>query len=207
MKLHPNYDQNVFINCPFDNQYKPLFEAILFAVHRCGYILRCAKEFEDSSSIRIRNIVQLIRESKYSIHDLSRVSLDATEELPRFNMPLELGICYGAINFGNKKQKDNKFLIIESQRFRYQKFISDLAGQDIRAHNDNIFEAISIVRNFLSNTKMINPSPSIINEDYEKFVNDLPMLCKETNWIVNELTFAEFSFLVTTWLSLNIDKF
>jgi hypothetical protein len=105
MKLHPNYDQNVFINCPFDNQYKPLFEAILFAVHRCGYILRCAKEFEDSSSIRIRNIVQLIRESKYSIHDLSRVSLDATEELPRFNMPLELGICYGAINFGNKKQK------------------------------------------------------------------------------------------------------
>ena len=54
---------------------------------------------------------------------------------------------------------------------------------------------------------MINPSPSIINEDYEKFVNDLPMLCKETNWIVNELTFAEFSFLVTTWLSLNIDKF
>ena len=164
MKLHPNYDQNVFINCPFDNQYKPLFEAILFAVHRCGYILRCAKEFEDSSSIRIRNIVQLIRESKYSIHDLSRVSLDATEELPRFNMPLELGICYGAINFGNKKQKDNKFLIIESQRFRYQKFISDLAGQDIRAHNDNIFEAISIVRNFLSNTKMINPSPSIINE-------------------------------------------
>jgi hypothetical protein len=106
-----------------------------------------------------------------------------------------------------KNKKDNKFLIIESQRFRYQKFISDLAGQDIRAHNDNIFEAISIVRNFLSNTKMINPSPSIINEDYEKFVNDLPMLCKETNWIVNELTFAEFSFLVTTWLSLNIDKF
>jgi hypothetical protein len=25
------YDKGVFINCPFDAQYKPLFEAIVFA--------------------------------------------------------------------------------------------------------------------------------------------------------------------------------
>jgi hypothetical protein len=27
------YDQNVFINCPFEPEYAPLFEAIVFAVN------------------------------------------------------------------------------------------------------------------------------------------------------------------------------
>src|SRR5665647_1558528 len=101
MKTDPNYEKNVFINCPFDEDYDLIFNAILFTVHKCGFILRCSKEFEDSSGIRIKNIIQLIKESKYSIHDLSRVTLEGTSKLPRFNMPLELGICIGAIEFGN----------------------------------------------------------------------------------------------------------
>lgn len=32
------YHQSVFINCPFDLQYQPLFEAIVFAVSNCGFI-------------------------------------------------------------------------------------------------------------------------------------------------------------------------
>ncbi|MCT4562374.1 MAG: hypothetical protein N4A41_13475 [Crocinitomicaceae bacterium] len=142
MKHQIDYDRNVFINCPFDDEYEPLFNAILFTVHKCGFILRCSKEYEDSSSIRIQNIIQLIRESKYSIHDLSRVSLDETAKLPRFNMPLELGICMGAIEFRSKKQKDNKYLIIESDKFRFKQFISDLSGQDIRDHKNTVDDAI-----------------------------------------------------------------
>ena len=95
-----NYDKNVFINCPFDEDYKPIFNAILFTVHRCGFVLRCSKEFGESSTIRIQNIIGLIEESKYSIHDLSRAS--TMGDLPRFNMPLELGVCIGAIAFGQK---------------------------------------------------------------------------------------------------------
>jgi hypothetical protein len=30
---HEEYEQNVFINCPFDAEYAPLFEAIVFAVN------------------------------------------------------------------------------------------------------------------------------------------------------------------------------
>ena len=197
-----DYERNVFINCPFDDDYDKIFNAILFVTHRCGFVLRCSKEYEDSSSIRIQNIIQLIRESKYSIHDLSRVTLDETANLPRFNMPLELGICIGAIEFGNKKQRDNKYLIIESEKFRFKQFISDLSGQDIRDHKDTDEGAIKIIRNWLANktTEKI-PSASIIISDYKKFLADLPDLCEENMWTMEELTFDEYSTLVTSWLT------
>jgi len=31
------YEQNVFINCPFDDDYAPLFEAIVFAINDAGF--------------------------------------------------------------------------------------------------------------------------------------------------------------------------
>lgn len=204
MILNPDYEKNVFINCPFDEDYDLIFNAILFTVHKCGFILRCSKEFEDSSGIRIKNIIQLIRDSKYSIHDLSRVTLDGSSNLPRFNMPLELGICIGAIEFGNSKQKNKEYLIIESEKFRFKQFISDLSGQDIKNHNNNIENAIKAVRNWL--TKKTNnkiPSASFIVDEYDKFIKDLPELCHANNWSPSELTFDEFSSFVTSWIALN----
>jgi len=199
------YEKSVFINCPFDDDYDEIFDAILFTVHRCGFILRCSKEFEDSSSIRIKNIVGLIKESKYSIHDLSRVSLSKTNKLPRFNMPLELGIFIGAIEFGDAQQAEKDYLIMESKKFRFKEFISDLSGQDIRSHNDMIGDAIRIVRNYLikkvSNPADI-PSASIVLEEYNEFLLELPKLCKVNRWVISELEFSEYSSLVTTWLAL-----
>ncbi len=75
MTKNIGYEKNVFINCPFDDEYGEIFNAIQFVVQKCGFVLRCSKEYEDSSSVRIKNIIQLIKESKYSIHDLSRVTL------------------------------------------------------------------------------------------------------------------------------------
>ncbi|WP_373512058.1 hypothetical protein [Persicitalea sp.] len=203
MKRTADYERNVFINCPFDSQYDDIFNAVLFVVHKCGFILRCAKEYDDSTGVRIQNIVQLIRESKYSIHDLSRVTLDETANLPRFNMPLELGICIGAIEFGNRKQKENQYLIIESQKFRFKQFISDLSGQDIRNHEDSVEGAIKIIRNWLSGKTPENiPSASIIYQEYIDFLKNLPSLCEVNNWLPDELTFEEYSTLVTNWLTL-----
>ncbi len=34
--MENRYDRRVFINCPFDAQYQPLIEAIVFAVRDCG---------------------------------------------------------------------------------------------------------------------------------------------------------------------------
>jgi len=204
MKTDPNYEKNVFINCPFDDDYDLIFNAILFTVHKCGFILRCSKEFEDSSGIRIKNIIQLIMESKYSIHDLSRVTLDGTSKLPRFNMPLELGICIGAIEFGNTKQKNKEYLIIESEKFRFKQFISDLSGQDIKNQNNNTEQAIKAVRNWLTKkTNTVIPSASFIVDEYKNFTKELPELCLASNWNPSELTFDEFSSFVTSWIALN----
>lgn len=44
-----DYSRNVFINCPFDPKHKPLFRAMVFAVHDCGFIARCALASEGAA--------------------------------------------------------------------------------------------------------------------------------------------------------------
>lgn len=65
-------DRNVFINCPFDDEFKPIFESLVFAVHDCGFVARCALEIEDSSQVRIDKIFNLIERCPFGIHDISR---------------------------------------------------------------------------------------------------------------------------------------
>jgi len=84
---------SVFINSPFDETYQPLFEAIIFCVSACGFVPRCTLELTDAAEVRIENIYRLIAQCNHSIHDISRTEVeDQPYRLPRFNMPLELGI-------------------------------------------------------------------------------------------------------------------
>lgn len=94
------YNQNVFINCPFDFAYAPIFDAIVFAVADCGFRPICARERMNSGQVRLDKITEQIRDSRYSIHDLSRTEPDERYSLPRFNMPLELGMALGCMRFG-----------------------------------------------------------------------------------------------------------
>ena len=93
------YDRRVFINCPFDGQYKPLFEAIVFAVRDCGLRPRCALELDDASEVRIDKIFKIIAECRYGVHDISRTEVASASGLPRFNMPVELGMFLAANRF------------------------------------------------------------------------------------------------------------
>jgi hypothetical protein len=144
------YADSVFVNCPFDSDYRPLFEAIVFTIHDCGYAARCALEVDDSSEVRIDKVARMISGCRLGIHDISRTELDSGTGLPRFNMPLELGIFLGAKRFGPEEQQLKRCLILDTEKYRYQKFISDIAGQDIAAHRGDVSEAIKAVRNFLS---------------------------------------------------------
>ena len=65
----------------------------------------------------------------------------------------------GAKRFGSGEQREKISLILDRESFRYQKYISDLAGQDIRAHGQDPREAIRIVRNWLSNAWPEAPLP------------------------------------------------
>jgi len=53
------YGKNVFINCPFDDEYLPIFRAVVFTVAACGYRPRCTLEHEDASQVRITKIFRL----------------------------------------------------------------------------------------------------------------------------------------------------
>jgi len=151
----PDYNDSVFINCPFDASYKPILDAILFAVFDCGFKARCTLEEENASQIRIEKIYNTISDCRYGIHDISLTSLDPTTHLPRFNMPLELGIFLSAKGFGIDKHRRKKCLILDREKYRYQWFISDISGQDIHAHENSPEKAVTIVRNWLRNASRL----------------------------------------------------
>jgi hypothetical protein len=198
------YDTSVFINCPFDRDYKPLFEAIVFTVFDCGFRPRCALETEDGGQVRMEKIFGLIGDSKLSINDLCRVDLDSATNLPRFNMPLELGIFLGARRFGQGSQRKKRCLIMDRERYRYRAFISDIAGQDIREHGDDPTRAIQIVRDWLrsqsQNSKM--PGSKAIVERYKAFRAKLPELCRDARLDEDDLIWIEYTELVWNWLNL-----
>ena len=197
-----HYNDNVFINCPFDSAYKPLFDAMVFAVHDCGFIPRCALEEDDASQVRIEKIYNIIADCRYGIHDISRTQLDTISGFPRFNMPLELGIFLGAKKFGVAEQKRKKCLILDTKPYRYQQFISDIAGQDIQAHNDTSEVIVKIVRNWLRNASRREtiPSGSIIWERYQDFMKDLPQTAQEARLTTEDMIFNDYTLVITEWL-------
>src|SRR5689334_11199778 len=124
--------RDVFLNTPFDPVFHPIFDAIVFAIIRSGFRPRCALEANDSSENRLTKIQSIIEQSRYGVHDLSRTESDGSPPLPRFNMPLELGLFLGAKRYGAPPQNRKRALVLDVEPYRYQRFISDIAGQDIR---------------------------------------------------------------------------
>lgn len=195
----------VFINVPFDRRYLKLFHALVFAVHECGFVSRCALESDDSSELRIAKLYTTIRDCPLGIHDLSRTTLDHANRLPRFNMPLELGMFLGAKHFGDEKQSRKSALILERDRYRYQKYCSDLAGQDIRAHHNTVADAISAVRDWLRSARpaLSMPGPSVIANRYLAFRRDLPKMGKRQGLKVGEMAFLDYRTFVVAWIEEN----
>lgn len=143
------YDKNVFLNCPFDNQYAPILQAIIFTIIFQGFHPRLALESSDSSELRLTKITALIGESKYSIHDLSRCVCSKKGEYYRLNMPFELGMDLGAKQFCVEPHRDKKILILEEKRFESNIYISDLAGCDIEIHAGDYKKAMTKVSEWL----------------------------------------------------------
>ncbi len=201
VKRPDTYARNVFINCPFDDGYIRLFDAAAFTVIACGFVARCALEIDDGSEVRIEKIFKIISECKFGVHDLSRTELDAAHLLPRFNMPLELGIFLGAKRFGAGAQRSKSALIMDTDRFRYQKLVSDIAGQDIRDHGGEMARAIGNVRNWLASTDgMVRlPGQEALVMDYSKYLTDLPWICEEMRLSLDELTFNDKVNIMNLW--------
>jgi hypothetical protein len=199
------YADSVFLNVPFDRKYARLFDALVFAVHDCGFIARSALEVDDSGQTRVLKILEIIEQSKYGIHDISRAGVDHRTGLARFNMPLELGFFLGAQRYGTPKQRMKRCLVLDRERYRYRNFCSDIAGQDIRAHNDDPREAIRAVRDWISTHKpsVQMPGGKALFERYERFRAQLPVQAADLRLDPAELTFGDYAKLVVGWLTNN----
>jgi len=167
------FNRNVFVNCPFDEEYLSLLRPLLFCISYLGFTPRIALESLDSGKPRFDKIVSLIRQSKYAIHDLSRLKSEMADEYYRLNMPFELGLDVGCQLFQRGQWSGKKGLILEAERFRYQAAISDLSGSDIAVHGNQPVNVVSEVRHWLNNQANLRaPAPAEIWGRFTDFMAD-----------------------------------
>lgn len=128
-----------------------MLQAMAFCVVYMGLFPRFAPENADNAAARLDRIVELVRGSKYGIHDLSRCRAFAAGDLARMNMPFELGIDHACRLFGEGELSNKSILVLEEQQYDYQRIISDISGWDIRNHQGEYGRVIRHVRSWLIN--------------------------------------------------------
>jgi len=145
----PRFERSVFVNCPFDDGFSPLLQAIAFCVADLGFFPRLAPENSNNGASRLERIIELVRESQFGIHDLSRCKAADAGEYYRLNMPFELGLDHSAARFGTGALAKKSILILEETRYDYQKSLSDISGWDIEAHDGDHIKAVRKVSRWL----------------------------------------------------------
>lgn len=199
------YDRSVFINCPFDDAYRPLFHAILFSVLACGLIPRSALEIgnSDGGKTRLERIWLLIADCRWGVHDISRVEPNA-QGLPRFNMPLELGMFMGAQRFGRPRHRNKHHLVMDTDPRRFRDSASDIAGMEVAPHGGDPNRVVGVIRGWFARFALFSeaalPGPQSIVSDFARFEADLPELCRSQRVAVTELTPVERIRLASAWL-------
>lgn len=165
------FETNVFINCPFDDAYLPLLKPLLFCILDLGFEPRIALERLDSGESRIEKIIELIEESKFAIHDLSRLRTEKAGDFFRLNMPFELGLDVGCRRFRGGQWAQKRCLILESERYRYQAALFDLSNSDIAVHGNEPVTLVGEVRNWLnSQANLRAPGPTQIWGRFNDFM-------------------------------------
>ena len=130
--MPPRPDPNsVFLNIPYDEEFSSLFIAYIVGLFQLGLVPHLASEIPGGDR-RLDRIFKLIQSCRYSIHDLSRVEMSvAPTAVPRFNMPLELGMT---ITWANLYPSRHTWFVWESEPYRLQRSASDLNGTDPYIH-------------------------------------------------------------------------
>src|SRR5271166_346506 len=191
---------SIFINCPFDSEFLPFLRAILFTVCAMGCEPRSALEESDSSALRLEKIYKLIKRCRLSIHDLSRTELSAGTGLPRFNMPLELGILLGIKHAASKAARKKTCLIFVKDKHNTA-FITDINGMDVEGHGDQPEKVIFSIRNWLCTDAKIAGLPgSIVRKHFKRFEVDLPEILKRIGYEPDEPQYGDILKIVGSWL-------
>tara|TARA_R110001599_G_scaffold89364_3_gene236546 strand:+ start:2817 stop:3440 length:624 start_codon:yes stop_codon:yes gene_type:complete len=197
------FEKNVFINCPFDDDYRQLLLSLVFTVLYLGYQPRLSLERADSAENRIDKIIGLINESKFGIHDLSRIVSTEENQHFRMNMPFELGIDFGCKKLKGRAWNRKQILVLEKERYRYQQALSDLSGSDIKNHNDDPGQIIAVVRDWFVTTELNRAiSGNKIWHEYNDFQAHLydELVENDGHESVDDVQASEIIMLMESWI-------
>lgn len=200
------FESHVFINCPFDDEYHLLLRPLIFTIIYLGFNPRIASERSDSLENRIDKICGLIRDSRYSVHDLSRLQARRPKEFYRMNMPFELGVEYGSRLFGPGYMRSKKCLILEKDRYNFMRGLSDLSGVDIKDHENKPEEIVRAVRNWFVETvglRSVRSSAEIWNR-FSEFIIDFYRAREAEGFTgkdLNMMPLPEYIDYIRNWLN------
>jgi len=158
--------KDVFINCPFDDSFRPIFDAIVFAVYDLGFVARCALEIDDASEVTLEKIKRIIAQCPYGIHDISSVSWVAGQSFRDSTCRLSWDCSWDASSMDRRKDRNKACPILDSEPYRYRVSISDISGQVIHSHGGSANRVILEVRNWLvaaSRTKSLPGGAEVSN--------------------------------------------
>ncbi len=193
----------VFINCPFDDRYKPFFDIIVFTILRCGFVPRCALEADNAGENRFQKILAIMMDCRLSIHDICRTESDGDPPLPRFNMPFELGLFLGLMHQPGHRRLRRSCVIFDRDRYRYQRFLSDIAGQDIKSHDNNeltlVRELTAWLRDHADGRQV--PGAAAVERDMHLFPEFVALTLQELELDYNDLTFNDHVNMIRMYLS------
>src|ERR1700748_2694835 len=139
----------VFVNCPFDDDYRSQFNAIVFTCVYAGFEPVVASSSGRTGRPRLERILAELNACRYSVHDLSRCRGEGDENLARFNMPLELGMAMMKRGAPAAAGAHEYLVLVPEGDYLHHRYISDLAGLDPQTHDGTPARIAAEVLNWL----------------------------------------------------------
>ena len=111
----------------------------------------------------------------------------------------------GAKRFGGRRQKTKSCLIFDKEKYRYMEFISDISGQDIKAHGNDPATVIRKIRSWLNTFNSLQPiaGATAIIRKYEQYRLDWPRILPTLNLDENDVEYSDRTQIIEEWISLN----
>jgi len=100
------------------------------------------------------------------------------------------------------RKRRGKTLIFDRERFRYQSFLSDIAGQDVHPHGGEVQQLIRELAIWLRDQAR---DPKVaggaaIASEFSRFKVDLPAISANQRLEVSELTFKDLAEIAAQWI-------
>lgn len=118
-------------------------------------------------------------------------------------MPFELGLFLGARRYGGRPQRAKACIVLDHDKDRFRRFLSDMAGQDIRSHQGDVDVLIrELTAWFRLQPGGAQPGGGqAIAEEYATFRERLPEICASKKLQESELEFSDFNGFVTVYVA------